>query len=60
MSLKRPGVIFDKLRFICPDCETELTTDKCPHCGQLIDIDSFDIDINPGEILEDYREVSKE
>jgi hypothetical protein len=60
MSEIRPGIIFDKLRFICPVCETELTTNKCRNCGQLINTDSFDIDVNPGEVLEDYEEVSEE
>lgn len=60
MSGRSPGIIFDKLRFICPVCETELTTDKCSNCGQLIDIDSFDVDINPGEVLMDHEEVSEE
>ncbi len=58
MSLRRPEVVFDKLRFTCPACETELTTNKCSNCGQLIDTDSFDIDVNPGEVLEDYKEES--
>jgi hypothetical protein len=58
MSGRSPGIIFDKLRFICPVCETELTTDKCSNCGQLIDTASFDIDINPGEILMDHEEES--
>jgi len=59
MSLKRPGVIFDKLRFICPDCETELKTNRCSNCGQMIDTDDFEIDVCPGEVLEESDEWRK-
>ena len=55
----RPGVIIESLKFICPVCETELTTDKCSNCGQLIDLDDFDIDVCPAEVLADHRDVEE-
>lgn len=55
----RPGVIFEKLKFICPVCETELTTDKCSKCGQLIDCDDFEVDVCPAEVLADHRDAEE-
>lgn len=52
MSKLQPGVIFESLKLICPICETVLTTDECSNCGQKIDIKSFDIDVQPSEILQ--------
>nr|DAM14521.1 MAG TPA: 50S ribosomal subunit [Caudoviricetes sp.] len=53
--LRRPDITFEKLHFICPVCETELITDKCSKCGQLIDLDDFDVDVCPAEVLADHR-----
>lgn len=53
----RPGVIFEKLKLICPVCETELTTDKCSKCGQLIDLDNLEVSVCPAEVLSDHRDI---
>lgn len=57
--LRRPDFTFEKLKFACPVCETELTTDKCSKCGQLIDCDDFEVDVYPAEVLADHRDAEE-
>ena len=59
MKMKPLLIAFGELKFGCPVCEAELTTDKCSKCGQLIDCDAFEIDVCPAEVLADHRDAEE-
>jgi hypothetical protein len=46
---KQPNVVIEKIKLLCPDCDTELTTEMV--CGCEIDLSEITIDIQPEEIL---------